>query len=376
MTIVAALVLQLLFAGVTVAVLHDVALQHAEALLRLSEDLGQLPAGATSRDKRLGVGFVVLLPWQIELERNRTTSGTLVTDVSMSESLHALCWSLPRSLFTPFSLQCNALNNALTTACLSWIRADDGADEAAARLEFDRTRLALRNALLELLNLYRWPHACRPSDSDVASLAWHEFDALMDGESHCMSLTADAASGNASSVALDAPFIVILHRGDNNCAPSAAMASMLRRSVARRFPTVHFFELYSRSSYWSLVSSLSIKVAMSPSDSDVVRVLRQFTATPALVLLQCRRAKLGATMQARLVSTFGRTTTPFYITQWLAWRTGLAPQLDVNLRDGSSRTEADVQQFDLLPSEEFVFVMAATFLFATTAWRFARESNQ
>jgi hypothetical protein len=378
-------VLLLLCASVTgAAVLHDVAFQHAESLLRLSEDLGVLLSAAkagesASRDERLYLGYVVLLPWQIELERNHTTSSIAITDVSMSESLHALCWSLPHDLFTPLSLHCNALNSAFTTAYLHWIRADDGAAEIAARVAVNDARLALRNALLDFLNLYRWPHACRAGGAGVASLTWSEFDALMDGESQCMSLTSAATATNASTAAaLDAPFIVILHRGDNDCAPSSVLAGMLRRSVARRFPTVHFFELYSRSSYWSLVSSLSIKVAMSPSDSDIVRVLRQFTATPALVLLQCRRAnRPGAAMLARHVSTFGRSTTSFYITQWLAWRTGLSPQLESDVtKRARAPLESEYQQFDIAPSEEVVFVMAALFLFVTAAWRFkAQQSN-
>lgn len=377
-----------------VACAHDVVFQHAEVLVRALDDFAIVSNAIDElipHDGRLAIGYLFILPWQIDLERNRTLSVTMVTDVSMSESLHTLCWAVApgrtRSLglFSPLSFQCNSLKHAILDACLQWIRADD-ADERVARARLLAAAGHLQRALVEFLNLYRWPHACRAGpyrirpDNSVQPLAWSAFDRLMNGESDCMSLHSSVGVGNAT-VALDAPYIVILHRGDNNCAPSAIASNMLRRSVARRFPTVHFFELYSRSTYWSLVSSLSIKVTMSPRDSDVVRVLRQFTTTPAIVLLQCRRNKPTAPMQAHFVATFGRGATSFLVTQFLAWRTGLVPLLDADVatavdpRAVRPLAESDFQQHGVLPSEEIAFVLAAAFLFARAAWQFWHQSD-
>jgi hypothetical protein len=381
----------LLFVMWSATFAHDVVFQHAEVLVRVLDDFAIVSNAIDElipKDGRLAIGYLFILPWQIDLERNRTLPVTMVTDVSMSESLHTLCWTVASrslGLFSPLSFQCNSLKHALLDACLQWIRADD-ADERVARARLMSAAGELQRALVEFLNLYRWPHACRAGpyrirpDTSVQPLAWSAFDRLMNGESDCMALHSTVGAGNAS-VALDAPYIVILHRGDNNCAPSAIASNMLRRSVARRFPTVHFFELYSRSTYWSLVSSLSIKVAMSPHDSDVVRVLRQFTTTPAIVLLQCRRSKPTAPMQARFVATFGRGATSFLVTQFLAWRTGLVPLLDADVATAADPravrplTESDFQQHGILPSEEIAFVLAATFLFARAAWQFWHQSD-
>jgi hypothetical protein len=289
--------------------------------------------------------------------------------ISLSELLHSLCANVarnPHGVLVRLQLDCGALSTLMLSS-FDALRREPSAERRATLL---RAVDALRESLADFLGTHK--RVCRGAPRRHAEplplLSWAAFRRLMVG-GECLDLRPRGVSWRANAtLQVDQPLILLYFGGDNSCAFSRRWAPAVRRA-ASMFPTVHFFELRSAAAYWTFDSALLSLIAPSSADDDMVRVLKHFASTPAVVLLECA----GDDGVTRLVSSARRSdyTTTLFV-RWLSLNTGL-PAVASGRR--APRTEwAEARFVPALPSERLQF-WAALAVLAAAGWITSRNSE-